>query len=81
MNLKPLVAACAAFVALASQAETQLTVVNFGGANGNGQKIAYFGPYEKASLKSWITARSATRPTSNPLQCMSAASAPSSGPP
>ena len=49
MNLKPLVAACAAFVALASQAETQLTVVNFGGANGNAQKVAYFGPYEKAT--------------------------------
>lgn len=49
MTLKPLVAACAAFVALASQAETQLTVVNFGGANGNAQKVAYFGPYEKAT--------------------------------
>ena len=49
MKLKPLVAACAAFVALASQAETQLTVVNFGGANGNAQKVAYFGPYEKAT--------------------------------
>src|SRR3990167_4175752 len=49
MKLKPLVAACAAFVAVASQAETQLTVVNFGGANGNAQKVAYFAPYEKAT--------------------------------
>jgi putative spermidine/putrescine transport system substrate-binding protein len=49
MTLKPLVAACAAFVALASQAQTQLTVVNFGGANGNAQKVAYFAPYEKAT--------------------------------
>ena len=49
MNLKPLAAACAAFVSVASMAETQLTVVNFGGANGNAQKIAYFAPYEKAT--------------------------------
>jgi len=49
MKLSPLVAACTALVALTAQAETQLTVVNFGGANGNAQKVAYFGPYEKAS--------------------------------
>ena len=49
MKLKPLVIACAAFTALAAQSETQLTVVNFGGANGNAQKVAYFGPYEKAT--------------------------------
>jgi hypothetical protein len=49
MNLKPLVAACAAFASFASLAATELTVVNFGGANGNAQKIAYFGPYEKAT--------------------------------
>jgi len=49
MNLKPLVAGCAAFIALASLAQTQITVVNFGGANGNAQKKAYFAPYEKAT--------------------------------
>ncbi|TXT36279.1 MAG: putative spermidine/putrescine transport system substrate-binding protein [Comamonadaceae bacterium] len=48
MKLTPLVAACAALFALSAQA-TDLTVVNFGGANGNAQKIAYVGPYEKAS--------------------------------
>jgi len=49
MKLKPIVAACAVFTAFASQAATELTVVNFGGANGNAQKVAYFAPYEKAT--------------------------------
>ncbi|MDD2925132.1 ABC transporter substrate-binding protein [Rhodoferax sp.] len=48
MKLTPLVAACTALFALSSQA-ADLTVVNFGGANGNAQKVAYVGPYEKAS--------------------------------
>ena len=48
MKLTPLVAACAALFTLSAQA-TDLTVVNFGGANGNAQKVAYVGPYEKAT--------------------------------
>ena len=48
MKLTTVVAACAALTALASQA-AEITVVNFGGANGNAQKVAYFGPYEKAT--------------------------------
>ncbi|MDR3369682.1 ABC transporter substrate-binding protein [Rhodoferax sp.] len=49
MKLTPLVAACAALFTLSVQAETQLTVVNFGGANGNAQKVAYVAPFEKAT--------------------------------
>lgn len=52
MKLKPIVAAvalAASVASVASYAQTQITVVNFGGANGNAQKKAYFGPYEKAS--------------------------------
>src|SRR5512133_2099763 len=49
MTVKPLVAACAALGALASLAETQITVVNSGGANGDAQKKAYLAPYEKAT--------------------------------
>jgi putative spermidine/putrescine transport system substrate-binding protein len=49
MKLKPVVAAVAVIASFASFAETQITVVNFGGANGNAQKKAYFEPYEKAS--------------------------------
>jgi putative spermidine/putrescine transport system substrate-binding protein len=49
MKLKPVVAAVAVIASFASFAQTQITVVNFGGANGNAQKKAYFEPYEKAS--------------------------------
>lgn len=49
MKFTPIVAACALYAAFACQAETQITVVNFGGANGSAQKLAYFGPYEKAT--------------------------------
>ncbi len=48
MKLKPIVAA-ALLVSTAAFAQTQITVVNFGGANGNAQKKAYFEPYEKAT--------------------------------
>ena len=48
MKLTPIVAACALFTSYAATA-ADLTVVNFGGANGNAQKVAYFGPYEKAT--------------------------------
>lgn len=50
MQLKPLAAAAALTIAsCAVWAQSQITVVNFGGANGNAQKKAYFEPYEKAS--------------------------------
>lgn len=49
MTLKPLVAAAALFASAAALAQTQLTVVNFGGANGMAQKKAYFEPFEKAT--------------------------------
>ena len=45
-----LIAAAAAF-ALPALAQTQLTVVNFGGANANAQKKAYYEPFEKAGTK------------------------------
>ena len=49
MKLKPIVVAATLLTSLAAFAQTQITVVNFGGANGNAQKKAYFEPYEKAS--------------------------------
>ena len=48
MRKTPLIAAMAAFLALPALAQSQLTVVNFGGANGNAQKKAYFEPFEKS---------------------------------
>jgi putative spermidine/putrescine transport system substrate-binding protein len=49
MNLKPIAATVAMAASFAGYAQTQITVVNFGGANGDAQKVAYFGPYEKAT--------------------------------
>jgi putative spermidine/putrescine transport system substrate-binding protein len=49
MKLQPFVAGIAMLATFASVAQTQITVVNFGGANGNAQKKAYFEPYEKAT--------------------------------
>ena len=42
-------AAC--LVTLPSFAQQQLTVVNFGGANANAQKKAFYEPYEKQGTK------------------------------
>jgi len=38
-------------LALPSMAQTQITVVNFGGANANAQKKAYYDPIEKNGIK------------------------------
>lgn len=51
MKLKPVLIAVAAALALPVLAQTALTVVNFGGANGAAQKKAYFEPFEKAGGK------------------------------
>ena len=48
MKLKPLMIALAAGVCLPVLAQSQLTVVNFGGANGAAQKKAYFEAFEKS---------------------------------
>ena len=48
MKLKPLMMAIAAGVCLPVLAQSQLTVVNFGGANGAAQKKAYFEAFEKS---------------------------------
>jgi putative spermidine/putrescine transport system substrate-binding protein len=48
MKLTPLVAAVVASLALPAAAQSQITVVNFGGANGNAQKKAFFEPFEKS---------------------------------
>ena len=48
MKLKPLMIAIAAGVCLPVLAQSQLTVVNFGGANGAAQKKAYFEAFEKS---------------------------------
>ena len=48
MQLKPVLIAVAALVALPALAQSQLTVVNFGGANGKAQQKAYIEPFEKS---------------------------------
>jgi len=49
MKVKPIMAAAAIIASFASYAQSQITVVNFGGANGNAQKKAYFEPFEKTT--------------------------------
>ena len=51
MNMKPLMIAVAAVLAVPAMAQSQITVVNFGGANGAAQKKAYFEPFEKTGTK------------------------------
>jgi len=46
-----LVAAALTPVALPARAQQQITVVNFGGANANAQKKAYYDPFEKTGTK------------------------------
>ena len=46
---RPLLLAAAAALALPALAQHNITVVNFGGANGAAQKKAYFEAYEKAT--------------------------------
>lgn len=48
MKLKPLIIALAAGICLPALAQSQLTVINFGGANGAAQKKAYFEAFEKS---------------------------------
>ena len=49
--LKTSVALAATLLAaLPAMAESQLTVVNFGGANGAAQKKAYVEPFEKTKI-------------------------------
>jgi len=50
MKLKPVLLAVSALLALPAMAEN-LTVVNFGGANGAAQKVAYMAPFEKSGGK------------------------------
>jgi putative spermidine/putrescine transport system substrate-binding protein len=47
--MKTIALAAAALIALPALAQSQLTVVNFGGANANAQKKAYYEPFEKAT--------------------------------
>jgi len=51
MKTARLIACAAALLALPAWAQTTLTVVNFGGANGNAQKKAYVEPFEKTGTK------------------------------
>ena len=46
-NIANIAFAVAAALALPALAQTQLTVVNFGGANGAAQKKAFVEPFEK----------------------------------
>lgn len=47
--LAALLAGSALFAAFAAGAQSTLTVVNFGGANGNAQKKAFYEPFEKSA--------------------------------
>ncbi|MEO8654457.1 MAG: extracellular solute-binding protein, partial [Ramlibacter sp.] len=51
MTLKPLALAALAAIILPAAAQTQITVVNFGGANANAQKKAFYEPIEKNGVK------------------------------
>jgi putative spermidine/putrescine transport system substrate-binding protein len=51
MKMPTLVAALAAALSLPALAQQQITVVNFGGANANAQKKAFYEPYEKTGTK------------------------------
>ncbi|MBW8777849.1 MAG: ABC transporter substrate-binding protein [Burkholderiales bacterium] len=51
MKMPTLVATLAMALSLPALAQQQLTVVNFGGANANAQKKAFYEPYEKTGTK------------------------------
>src|SRR6266567_9372836 len=51
MKLRTIAFAAAAALALPALAQTQITVVNFGGANANAQKKAFYEPIEKSGVK------------------------------
>ena len=51
MNKSLLVCALAACIAAPALADQQITIVNFGGANGNAQKKAYYDAFEKTGTK------------------------------
>ena len=51
MKLRALAFAAAAALTLPALAQTQITVVNFGGANANAQKKAFYEPIEKNGVK------------------------------
>lgn len=51
MNKSFLAAALAAAISLPALAQQQITVVNFGGANANAQKKAFYEPFEKTGTK------------------------------
>ena len=51
MKLRALAFAAAAALTLPALAQTQITVVNFGGANANAQKKAFYEPIEKQGVK------------------------------
>ena len=51
MKMPTFAVTLAAAFALPALAQQQLTVVNFGGANANAQKKAYYEPFEKTGTK------------------------------
>jgi putative spermidine/putrescine transport system substrate-binding protein len=51
MKMPTLVATLAVALSLPALAQQQLTVVNFGGANANAQKKAFYEPYEKTGTR------------------------------
>jgi putative spermidine/putrescine transport system substrate-binding protein len=51
MKMPTLLATLAVALSLPALAQQQLTVVNFGGANANAQKKAFYEPYEKTGTK------------------------------
>ena len=63
---KTLVAGLLAGLALPVFAQQQITVVNFGGANANAQKKAYYEPFEATGTKVVPVDTTASRPRSRP---------------
>jgi putative spermidine/putrescine transport system substrate-binding protein len=51
MKIRTALALLACSLALPALAQQQITVVNFGGANGNAQKKAFYEPFEKTGVK------------------------------
>ena len=51
MSFRPLAVVALAAIMLPVAAQTQITVVNFGGANADAQKKAFYEPIEKKSVK------------------------------
>jgi putative spermidine/putrescine transport system substrate-binding protein len=67
---KQLIALAACAAAAPALAQQQLTVVNFGGANANAQKKAYYEPFEKAGVGKVVAVESSAQQMKPKLKAM-----------